>query len=344
MYPTLYVFIVGPPGVGKTVVTSITQKLWVDLPDHKVAPNSVSRASLIDALAKAERKIIVPKAASQVISFNSLLVVANEFGVLVPGYDNEFMNTLTDIYDGKRYVEEKRSSKLEINMKSPQFIIFAATTPSYLNSVMPEGAWDQGFISRVILVYSGETQLRTLFPQDAIDDKPYKELLHDLEIIGNLYGEVTFTSEAATAIDMWHLAKGPPAPDYPKLAHYNTRRTQHLLKLCMVAATSRRNDLIITLDDFHEALNWLLEAEKYMPDIFRSMAQGGDARALEDCHYYALQVYAKEKANVDGARLIEFLQNRVPAHSVERILDLMVKSRLLSKELDGYKPRAKRVM
>lgn len=343
LYPTLYTIIVGPPGVGKSVVTSLTQKFWGDLPDHKLAPNAVSRASLIDALFEAQRKVVVPRAIVPVVTFNSLLVVSNELGVLIPGYDNEFMNTLTDIYDGKKYAEKKRSSKLDIDMKAPQLSLLAATTPSYLHSVMPEGAWDQGFISRVILVYSGEIQLRTLFPKDKFDETPYKELLEDLKVISELYGEIKFTPEAATSIDMWHLKKGPPTPDYPKLVHYNTRRTQHLLKLCMVASVSRANDLIVTLEDFHTALSWLLEAEQYMPDIFRSMALGGDAKALEDCHYYALQVYAKEKEHVSEARLIEFLQNRVPAHSVERVLILMVKSGLLEKKLDGYKPRAKRV-
>ena len=107
---------------------------------------------------------------------------------------------------------------------------------------------------------------------------------------------------------------------------------------------SESDNLIVTIEHFHTALDWLLEAEKYMPDIFRSMAIGGDAKALEDCHYYALQVYAKTKEDVSEARLIEFLQNRVPAHSVERILLLMVKSRLLEKTLTGFKPRAKRVV
>lgn len=343
LYPTLYTIIVAPPGVGKSVITSLTQKFWLDMPDHHVSPTAVSRASLIDALNEAQRKIIHPTT-QQVQSFNSLMVVVNELGVFIPGYDNEFMNTLTDIYDGKPYTEKKRSSKLDLEMKAPQLSLLAATTPSYLNAVMPEGAWDQGFISRVVLVYSGETQLRSLFQKKTIDAAPYDDLLHDLKIIGSLYGEIFFTPEAATAIDMWHMKKGPPTPDYPKLAHYNTRRTQHLLKLCMVAAVSEGNDLIVTIEHFHTALSWLLEAEQFMPDIFRSMAIGGDAKALEDCHHYAHQVYLKTKEDVSEARLIEFLQNRVPAHNVERILGLMVKSKLLEKTLTGYKPRAKRVI
>lgn len=340
LYPNLYTILVGPPGVGKTVVTSFAQDLWAELPDHHLAPSAVSRASLMDSLREAERKIVIPQNIPPVVVFNSLLIAANELGVLIPGYDNEFMNTLTDVYDGKRYGESKRSKELKYVMLSPQLNLLAATTPSYLNNVMPEGAWDQGFISRVFLVYSGETTIRDLFTDVAVQKEPKKNLIHDLKIIGNLYGKMMFTEEAATAISCWHKAKGPPAPEHPKLIHYNTRRTAHLLKLCMVACAATTNDLIITLYHYNTALSWLLEAEQFMPDIFKSMAIGGDAKAIQDTWYFAYQVYAKEKRNVSEARLIEFLQNRVPAHSIERIIMIMVKSKLLEKQLDGYLPRA----
>lgn len=296
----------------------------------------------MDSLREAERKIVLPQQTPPVVTFNTLLIAANELGVLIPGYDNEFMNTLTDVYDGHRYAESKRSKDLKYVLNAPQLNLIAATTPSYLNNVMPEGAWDQGFISRVLLIYSGESSVSELFADTTLLRLPRQELVHDLKIIANMYGKMMFTEESAGAISAWHKAKGPPAPEHPKLIHYNTRRTAHLLKLCMVASAASSNDLIITIDHYNTALSWLLEAESFMPDIFRSMAAGGDARAIEDTWYYAYQIYVKEKKSVSEARLIEFLQNRVPAHSVERIITVMVKSGLLEKRVEGFIPRAKR--
>ena len=78
------------------------------------------------------------------------------------------------------------------------------------------------------------------------------------------------------AINDWARSGGQPAPDHPKLLSYNTRRLHHLLKLCMVAALACDSELIITVDHFVEALDWLVELETFMPDIFKSMRTGGD--------------------------------------------------------------------
>jgi hypothetical protein len=86
--------------------------------------------------------------------------------------------------------------------------------------------------------------------------------------------------------------------------------------------------MIISLGHYNTALDWLLEAEQYMPDIFKSMSTGGDAKAIEECWYYCFQIYAKKKDPVPEAKLIQFLQERVPAHSVERVLAVMVKAGL----------------
>jgi len=76
-----------------------------------------------------------------------------------------------------------------------------------------------------------------------------------------------------------------------------------------------------------------------MPDIFKSFAIGGDARAMEDLYYYAIKMSYRTKKDVPEASLLEFLAARVPAHSVERVLQLMVKQGIFTKYLDGYRPR-----
>jgi hypothetical protein len=341
LYPNLYVILVGTPAAGKTVLSGMVQEFWGELSKHHMAPSSVSRASLIDALRDAERHVIVPK--GPMVSFNSLLVASNELGVFLTAYDNEFINTLTDLYDGRVYSEKKRSKELNFKMDHPQLNLIASTTVSYLNNILPEGAWQQGFTSRTIFIYSSEFILRKLFIEGDEENEELKiKLVRDLQSIGNLYGRVKFTEEAAEAMEKWHSLRGPPIPDHPKLTYYLGRRTAHLLKLCLVACVSRGNELIVTIDHYNEALGWLLEAETFMPEIFKAAAAGGDASVIADTHHYAYSVFVHEGRNVSEARILEYLQSRVPAYSVERILMLMVKTGILEKQLDGYKPRPRK--
>ena len=75
LYPNLYTVLVGPPGVGKTTVLSEVSRLWRELTDHYVAPSSVTKASLIDCLEDAKRRILRPGLALLIADEEILLLV-----------------------------------------------------------------------------------------------------------------------------------------------------------------------------------------------------------------------------------------------------------------------------
>lgn len=345
LFPNLYVITVGPPGAGKTLSTAVVYEFLNKLEDHWIAPTSVTKASLIDALAGAERKIIRPTDTPAITTFNSLTVASDELGVFLPAYENDFMNVLTNIYDCRIYSETRRTAKINIKMEAPQLNFTAATTPSYLTSILPEGAWDQGFLSRTILVYSGGEGPQDLFSGASYDTQLEADLEHDLHQIGELFGKMLFEEDVKTALTEWHMAGGPPAPTHPKLQHYNTRRTAHLLKLCMISCASTGDSLIITLENYAEALDWLMEVERVMPDIFRAMRSGGDGKVMEECWHYLYETYVKNKQPILEHRVYAFLQERTPAHNVGRILEVMEKSGLIEKKFGdigmAYVPRTK---
>ena len=347
LYPNLYVVMCAPPGIGKTEITSKVRNHLEAMDDHFIGGNSLSKASLIDELNDANRRVIEPGNALGVHTFNSLAVVSNELGVLIPAYENDFMNALTDIYDGKGYSERRRTKDIRINIKNPNLNLLAACTPGYLRDTIPPGAWDQGFLSRVIIVYSGEQEKRSLFSEVAKDEKASNELAQRLEDISKILGQYAFTEEAMHFIDKWYLSGCDPRPDHPKLSHYNTRRVAHLLKLSMVAATARYPngpDSLIQRTDIETALTWLLEAEVYMPDIFKSMASSGDGQTMEEAFHFLFDAYIRGgKQPVTQQRLVMFLQSRTAAHNIIRIIEIMekagmIKTRHVVKKGTCYEP------
>jgi hypothetical protein len=343
LFANLYVILCAPPGVGKSTVLSRVERMLGELPDLHLSPSSVTSAALVDIIVNAKRSVM--QRGFTPIEFNYVAAIASELGVFLPQYEPAIMNTLTKMYDGEFYREARRGKDLRIEIPKPLLALFAGCTPAYLSGTMPEAAWDQGFLSRTIIVYSGEvivTDPFAVFSQGTAIEGLRKDLLHDLKQIHSMVGEIQLTQEAAQAITAWHLGGNKPKPHHMKLQHYNTRRLVHLIKLCMVSCVARSADMLITEEDYQIAMNWLLEAEQFMPDIFKNLGLGGDSRAIEETWYFIYEAYAKEAKPIMEHRIISFLKERVPAHSIMRVLDIMVKSGML--EMVGpsqYKPAPK---
>lgn len=329
LFPNLYTIFVAPPGVGKSAILTSVRRFWSKLADHKIAASSVSKASLIDELADAQRILIHPGRVPPTIEFHSLKVIASELTVFIPEFATEFMSVLTNIYDSEPFAERKRTAKLKIEIPHPQINFLAGTTPSSLVQLLPEGAWDQGFLSRTMLVYDAEVKVQSLFRIQEDDPALNEKLEADIKEIGNLYGELKFTPEAAQFIDAWHMGGKLPVPDHPKLQHYLSRRSAHLLKLSQIACVSDSNNLVIEIEHIQQAMDWLFDLETHIPEIFKAMSSGGDGKVMDEAWHMLFQFKARYKKGAPRSLLIKFISQRVPSHAVERIIDLMEKSDMI---------------
>jgi hypothetical protein len=336
VYPNMYIFLIGPPAAGKTLMTSLAWRTLSQLKDHKISSSSVTRATIIEELNKAERFATITEGdKSSTQAFNALYVVANELGVLLPAYEMEFLNKLTDIYDNHPYSESRRDKKHNVDIKRPTINLLAAGTPGYLGSIIPEVAWEQGFLSRVIMVYSGQGVKRSLWEKQKVDTSLWEKLILDLRLISRISGEFRYTDEASQLLDDFHTSGFLESePLHPKLHHYNSRRAFHLMKLMMISSAARHSHLVIEEQDYYRAFEWLIEAEDTMPEIFKAMTTGGDSQVIRDAWHFLYEIYLKTKKPIPEKRLYAFLAQRVPSEKARHIIDLMVNGGLI--KADGY--------
>ena len=332
LYPNLYVFIVGHPGVGKNRIIRVAKRYMNEIPEFHFAPTSLTGAALVDTLAASKR--FIQRLPDPPIEYNNTVITAEELTAFMHKYDDEMVGLLSAFYDPDPYAQSRRGRDIKIKIDRPQVNLLSGTTPSNLIQLMPESAWDQGFTSRVILIHSDERIVGDDFA--GVSRSLSDDLVHDVKMIGALSGEFKVTQDYRNAVNDWRALGEPPIINHPKLLHYKTRRRVHLYKLSMVSAADRGDVLLLTKDDFNRAMGWLVEAEAYMPDIFTAGSSGTDARAIDEIAHYIRN--ADRGDGVPEHQIVNFARTRVPMHSILRVIEIMVASGQIKSrgELDKF--------
>ena len=326
LYPNLYTFIVGDAGTGKTRTIMKSKEFLTEIKDLKLGPTSVTMAHLVDLMSEAKRTIIRLHHGEPALEYHSMHLQCDELSAFLNDYNNELIPGLTTFYDCVPYAQGRRVGNIRIKIPNPQLNILSGTTPSNLIRFIPEYAWEQGFTSRIIMIYSEDRPIIDVFNTPSRAKPP--EMLHDLRTIDSLVGEFTWSKGWADAMHNWKIEGYPDVPSHPKLEHYCSRRFAHLLKLCMVASVDRCNDLHLDVQDFNRAMGWLLEAEHFMPGIFKGGIGGADAKAIDEILHYIKS--AQGENSVEEHRIVNFArQHIVYANNVINVLNLMEKSGLI---------------
>lgn len=343
-FANLYVMLVAPPGIGKSQAINPVEQLLKATKKFLIAPNSVTSASFIDALARAQRTVLLPN--NKFLEYHHIFVFAAELGVFLNAHDLGFLSIINELFDHKEsYREERRHSLKEpIDIPKPMTTLLVGSQPGFLATLLPDAAWTMGWTSRLLMVYSNSAPNVPIFGEYEQHEAVQQALVEKLDRAADYYGEMKWDAKAINAIEAWRKDGWKPVPDHPKLANYIPRRGSiFAIKLAMVSAMSRGEALAIRECDVDRARNWLLEIETLMPQIFRDMIMRSDDQVIEETFQYAFSLYIKHKLAISSAILLRFLSQRTPAEKAERILSLMEKSGMLERMAgtDNYVPRAR---
>jgi hypothetical protein len=352
-FPNLFVILVGRPGVGKSKAIGGIRNLiratkveGIFEPVCNLAPVDVTKSSLYDYLAskKVRRSGPDPEAEQLGIQedfhYHSAYLAVSELSDLIRDHDTQLLGAMHSLFDCLPYVEEERRYRADnpIKIPRPQISLIGGTTPAYISRTFPPQAWDEGFMARSILIYSSDHVEPDLFAEDEPDPLVARELVEDLRQIGKITGRMIFTDAAKSAIKAWQSGGKEPAPNHVRLEHYKTRRMVHALKLATIAAANRSNRLIIDIEDFQQALGWMIEAENAMPQVFMEMVGKSDGQVMNELYYFVRTLWdspMQRQQPVRRGMLVNFLRNKVPAWQIDKVLEAACEAELIQKTLVG---------
>jgi hypothetical protein len=229
--PNLYVFLIGPSGVGKGEAISTALRLIEGFNAIKVIHGRLTAAALIDMLAT---RGTLPSA------YNRLLLATPELAMAVGRgtQADDFIKLLTELYSGSEHTpitERTRMSGRHI-IKGHCVTWVAGTTKEWLRDCVTREAVEGGFFARVACVQTDYNLDRRVTNPTLPDDyaEAVARLRRHLEDVQLQRGPLTYTHQALALHDEWYLTR--PVPTDESLIPAWKREDDFVRKLSMLFA------------------------------------------------------------------------------------------------------------
>ena len=326
MYPNLFVFLVGPPGSGKTRSIFPTVALLRKSLACEISPNDMTKQGLLDVLAHSIKGAIVE---GKAFDYAYMACYISEITNFLPQYDPSLAGLLTDLWDCGDLNEESKRHGLGKSISFPGISLLIGAATESLGQIIPAPMWGSGFMARVILIYEDAAIKRpNLFTTTDISEELAGEIVEGFKAIGSFKGSIPWTPEAAEMLNEFHHRQEESEVVHSKLTNYNFRRWMQIGKLAMISAFS---DLRFEVQehDMHNALGWLLPTERRIPSIFRKMVNHEDGALLEEmCHQFA----SRGPHNpIRSGELHGFFAKRTAAPRVNQLIEVAVNADYLAR-------------
>ena len=312
--PNLYVVFIGPPGVvRKSTTTAYAENMLTSIEGVTMSSTAMSKSKLIEKLTE--------------IDDASISILSSEFSNFINVSKEEMYDLLTDLFDGKaRYEYSTRLHGDEVADR-PCVNLLAATIPDWIDAQAPEHITGGGFSSRVIFIYENERRQHQMYYDEIVDHAEIERLeavlKNDLaHIARNVEGEFRHESPAVKrAMEEWYqeTARKVDKGDERVTGYYN-RKHVHAHKVAMLLSISRSDELILTMDDFHNAVLLLEQIEAKMPEALSNVGRNPIAKYMKEIELY---VKAQGGKRINMARILARFHHNLRPDEVKEILSTL---------------------
>lgn len=275
---------------------------------------------------------------SKTIGDSSCFLYNSELSVLIGRMGHsELMDFLTDVYECPNNWRNETKGKGTDVLHNVFVNFLGCTTPKDL-STMPDTMIDGGFAGRTIFVYSDTPRPPIHNPKLHFNSNMpiiRENLIHDLREILKITGEFTLTKEADALFKEIYDENYYDRDGDFRIHPYKARKGEHLIKLGMVVAASRRDGNIIDTNDIRIANTFLEMTEETMADSFSHVAYSHSATSKHSEKF--IQLLKKTKGKLDHSIALKKLYHYVNKDEMRAMVETLEESGIIKISIQGRK-------
>jgi hypothetical protein len=358
-YSNFYIVLVGPPGtVKKSSVINIGARLLRDVPNINIGADCTTWQKFVEEVARAKDMFAegdpsqsqLEDFASQVHTVTcAVSLQISELGTFLNPDDREMINILTELWDCKidqSFVKMTKTQGSD-SIMNPFVNVIAGTTPQWMNDNFRGrfGGW--GFSSRCIFLHASKPDRAVAYPHKSwrkgeLDDV-LAQFREDLTDISQLQGVYRLDTEAERLGEAWyshHMDRKVALDSHPHhdawLSYYLARKFDHIHKLAMVLAASRRSTLIIEVEDLKDAILRCDEIEDELSEIFATKESSRSEDKLRADVWNALsKAMYRYGGQIEQAEVYGFTLRWMSGGRVKELLSHLIEARWLERRVEG---------
>jgi len=322
--PNMYIILVAPPGVAKKSSTiDFAMQLLRRVDRVHFGASSITWQALLAGLQEVQETF---EWNGENYTQAALHIVASELGMFFDPRNRELIDLLTHLWDGWQGVLKKSTKTMgKEEVYNPVVNILGATTPSWLEQHLSEHFVSGGLASRVLIIYGSKPKHLVAYPKKVFSPEfaqLREALVHDLEIIAAMHGEMEMTPDAIEWGEAWyarHMEKCAMLLE-TRLGGYFARKQSHIHKLAIVLSAAQSNDRVITKEHLQFAEQMISAVEPSMLRVFDKVGATDVGRLI-----YELATVVENEGRIKASDAYRHLAKYCTFDDFQKIVASVVK-------------------
>lgn len=330
VYPNHYIVLVAPSGrARKSSALDIGRRLLETLGLPTLGDSNSQESIILDM--RNSNTNYTDRSTGKIRFQSAVYHCANELSVFTKYQNDDLLAYLTDWYDCKDPWEYRTKHQGRDKIYGMCFNLIAATAPEWIPHIFTKAAMAGGLAQRMLFVYEERKRKIVANPNaDPVNDYLESQLLHDLELISSLSGEMRLSADAQSMYEDWYESEEEliNADQHPLsgilFEGYLSRRSTHLRKLGMALSASRGDDQIVSLADLRGGLDLLAGIEPKIPNVFRAMGETRYAKEME-----LVKDLIRRRGPIRKSELLQALSQHIDTVAFDVIIRTLISARLV---------------